>query len=399
MLLINAIIAEMTSPPETVDIRRNAVAMSGNRIVWVGDLSAVPEPYRKLEVLDLEGRLVTPGLIDCHTHIVYSGNRANEFEMRLEGASYAEIAAAGGGIISTVTETRQCSEQQLLHESLPRVDALIAEGVTTIEIKSGYGLDINTELKMLRVARMIADVRPLRVRTSFLGAHTVPAEYSGRADAYIDELCIPALDAAHEEHLIDAVDGFCETIAFSAAQIRRLFDHATGLGLRVKLHAGQLSNLGGAALAAEYRALSAEHLEFADEAEVKALAEAGTVAVLLPGAFYNLRETRLPPIDLFRRHNVSMAVATDCNPGSSPLTSALLAMNMACTLFKLTPNEALLGMTRHAAQALALPDCGVIAPGMVADLAVWDAESPSELCYRIGFNPLSKRIFGGKICD
>ena len=399
MLLINANIADTASLPATAGIVHNAIAIDDSRIVWVGNHDSIPQTWRNLDVLDIEGRLVTPGLIDCHTHIVHGGNRANEFEMRLEGASYAEIAAAGGGIISTVTATRQYSEQQLLDQALPRVDALITEGVTTIEIKSGYGLDIDTELKMLRVARRIGEVRPVRIRTSFLGAHAVPTDYAGRADAYLDEICIPALDAAHRQGLVDAVDGFCETIAFSAAQIRRLFDHAAGLGLRVKLHAGQLSNLGGAALASEYRALSAEHLEFADEAEVKALAKAGIVAVLLPGAFYSLRETRLPPIGLFRRHNVPMAVATDCNPGSSPLTSLLLAMNMACTLFRLTPTEALYGTTRHAAQALDLADCGVIAPGMIADLAIWDAECPSELCYRIGFNPLWKRIFGGKICD
>jgi imidazolonepropionase len=331
-----------------------------------------------------------------HTHVVHGGHRAQEFEMRLKGATYQEVARAGGGIVSTVRATRAASEDELVASALPRIDAMIAEGVATIEIKSGYGLDLETELSMLRAVRQIALVRGMTVRATFLGAHAVPAEYQGRADAYIDEVCIPALNAAHAEGLVDAVDGFCESIAFSPAQIARVFDAARALGLPVKLHAEQLSNLGGAALAARYGALSADHLEYLDDAGVKAMAAAGTVAVILPGAFYTLRETQAPPIDLFRHHNVPMAVATDMNPGSSPMCSLLLAMNMACTLFRLTAEEALAGATAHAARALGLADRGRIAPGLCADLAVWNADHPAELAYRIGFNPLHQRIIGGQ---
>ncbi|HSG54584.1 MAG TPA: imidazolonepropionase, partial [Paracoccaceae bacterium] len=347
-----------------------------------------------LERLDQGGRLLTPALIDCHTHVVHGGNRAREFEMRLTGASYAEIARAGGGIVSTVTATRAASEAQLLQAALPRVDALIAQGVATVEIKSGYGLDIDTELRMLRVARQIADMRPIRVLTSFLGAHAVPAGQD--PDTYIDQVCLPALIAAHAEGLVDAVDGFCEGIAFSAAQIARVFDRAAALGLPVKLHAEQLSHQGGAALAARHGALSADHLEYATAADAAALAASGTVAVILPGAFYTIHETRQPPVQAFRDHGVPMAVATDWNPGSSPLGSILLAMNMACTLFRLTPAEALAGATRHAARALGLNDCGRIAPGLRADLAIWDVTDPAELSYGIGINPLHHRIFGGR---
>ena len=376
-------------------VENGAVVIEGDAIAWSGEATDVPARYRNKETLDLEGRLVTPGLVDCHTHIVHGGNRAREFEMRLEGATYEEIARAGGGIVSTVAATRAADEESLLAGALVRVDALIAEGVTTIEIKSGYGLNIDTEMKMLRVARAVAKARPVRVRTSYLGAHAVPPEYKGRVDAYVGEVCIPALEQAHAEGLVDAVDGFCEGIAFSPAEIERVFAKARALGLPVKLHAEQLSNLRGAQLAARYEALSADHLEYADEADAEAMARAGTVAVILPGAFYTLRETQAPPIAAFRHHGVDMAVATDCNPGSSPLASLLLSMNMACTLFRMTPEEALAGVTRHAASALGLADCGVIAPGMRADLAVWDAAHPSELAYRIGFNPLHKRIFGG----
>jgi imidazolonepropionase len=316
--------------------------------------------------------------------------------MRLEGATYEEIARAGGGIVSTVTATRTASVDDLVADALPRVDHLLAEGVTAIEIKSGYGLDVDTELNMLRAARRIEAERPVRVKTTFLGAHAVPAEYRDRADAYIDEVCIPALEAAHAEGLADAVDGFCEGIAFSLAQIERVFVKARELGLPVKLHAEQLSNLGGAKLAAKYGALSADHLEYLDEDGVKAMAAEGTVAGIVPGAFYTLRETQLPPIDLFRKHGVPMAVATDCNPGSSPMTSLLLSMNMACTLFRMTPEEALSGVTRNAAKALGLDDCGTIEPGRRADLAVWNIEHPAELSYRIGFNPLHQRIFASK---
>jgi len=372
-----------------------AVALEGGLIRWAGAAGDLPQPMRRWPARDLEGRLLTPALIDCHTHLVHGGDRAREFALRLEGASYEEVARAGGGIVSTVRATRAASEADLLATALPRVDALIAEGVATVEIKSGYGLDIGTELAMLRVARAIARHRPVRVRTSFLGAHAVPKEYAGRPDAYLDEICLPALEAARAEGLADAVDGFCEGIAFSAAQIDRVFVRARALGLPVKLHAEQLSNRGGAALAARHGALSADHLEYATDEDARAMAEAGTVAVLLPGAFYTLREGRLPPVDALRRHGVVLAVATDCNPGSSPLFSPLLAMNMACTLFRLTPAEALAGVTRNAARALGLADCGVIAPGMRADLAIWDVEDAAELAYRIGFNPLHERIFAG----
>ena len=399
VLLTNATLATMDAadPAEFGLVRAGAVAIAGDRIAWAGPLSALPAEWRGAETTDLAGRLVTPGLIDCHTHIVHGGNRAAEFEQRLQGASYEEIARAGGGIVSTVAATQALSEAQLLAQSLPRIDALLAEGVTTIEVKSGYGLDLETELKMLRVARQIATVRKVRIKTSFLGAHAIPADYAGRADAYLAEVCLPALAAAAAEGLVDAVDGFCETIAFSPAQIRTVFETARALGLPVKLHAGQLANLGAGALAAEFGALSADHLEFADDAEVAALARAGTVAVLLPGAFYALRETQLPPVAAFRQHGVPMALATDCNPGTSPLTSLLLAMNMGCTLFRLTPAEALAGTTRQAARALGLTDAGQIKPGMRADLAIWDAEHPAELSYRIGFNPLWRRMFGGEL--
>ncbi|MCB1362651.1 MAG: imidazolonepropionase [Rhodobacteraceae bacterium] len=371
-----------------------AIAMQDGRIAWVGKRADLPESYGGFAQVPLGGRLVTPGLIDCHTHIVHGGNRAAEFEMRLNGASYEEVARAGGGIVSTVTATRDAGEDRLLSDALARVDRLIGEGVTTLEIKSGYGLDVETELRMLRVARAVAGNRPVRVRTSFLGAHATPPEFKGRDDAYIDEVAIPALRAAHAAELVDAVDGFCEGIAFSPAQIARVFDAARDLGLPVKLHAEQLSNLGGARLAARRGALSADHLEYLDADGVAAMAEAGTVAVILPGAFYTLRETRMPPVDALREHGVPMALATDCNPGSSPLTSLLLAMNMGCTLFRLTPEEALRGVTVHAARALGLAECGTIAPRQRAELAVWDVDHAAELSYRIGFNPLHARIFG-----
>ncbi|WP_422366270.1 imidazolonepropionase [Pelagibius sp.] len=377
-------------------IRGGALVVEGTHIVWVGSEQSLPETFRSHEALDLEGRLVTPGLIDCHTHIVHGGNRAREFEMRLEGASYEEIARVGGGILSTVKATRAAGEEELLEQALVRVDALLTQGVTTLEIKSGYGLDIETELVMLRVARRIQEQRPVQVRTSFLGAHAVPPEFEHRADAYIETVCLPALAAAHAEGLVDAVDGFCEGIAFTPMQIAEVFDGAQSLGLPVKLHAEQLSNLGGAQLAARYKALSADHLEHASDADAAAMARAGTVAVILPGAFYTLRETKHPAIDSFRAHGVAMAVATDCNPGSSPLTSILLAMNMAATLFRMTPEECLAGVTRHAGKALGLDDVGVLRTGARADLAIWDVESPAELSYRIGFNPLWKRMFGGR---
>ena len=393
-ILINAALATMEHGVRPYGlIPTGAVAMDGGRIAWCGPADAMPDDYAAWPRRDLEGRLATPALIDCHTHIVYGGDRAREFEMRLEGMSYEDVARAGGGIFSTVEATRKAGPDTLLAGALPRIDALIAEGVSTIEIKSGYGLDIETELTMLRTARRIAAERPVRVRTSFLGAHAIPPVYEGRSDAYLDEVCLPALEAAHAQRLVDAVDGFCEGIAFTPAQIERVFERARALGLPVKLHAEQLSDLGGAGLAAKHGALSADHLEYASEAGVRSLAESGTVAVLLPGAFYTLHATRRPPVGLFRRHGVPMAIATDCNPGSSPLASLLLAMNMACTLFRLTPEEALAGATREAARALGLTDTGLIAPGLRADLAIWDVAHPAELAYRIGFNPLAERIF------
>ncbi|MEZ5811813.1 MAG: imidazolonepropionase [Rhizobiaceae bacterium] len=378
-------------------VQKGAIAVVDGHVAWAGAEGDLPAAYAEAERIDLDGRLVTPAPIDCHTHIVHGGNRAREFEMRLEGATYEEVARAGGGIVSTVKATRQAGEAELVYGALSRVDALLAEGVSTIEIKSGYGLEPKTELTMLRAAREIGRLRPVRVRTSFLGAHAVPVEFTGRADAYVDDVCIPTLRAAHAEGLVDAVDGFCEGIAFDTTQIERVFAAARELGLPVKLHAEQLSNLGGARLAARFGALSADHLEYADEGDAKAMAEAGTVAVLLPGAFYTLRETQLPPVDAFRKHDVPMALATDCNPGSSPLASILLTMNMACTLFRMTPAEALAGVTCHAARAIGLTDTGAIEPGKRADLAVWNVGEPAELAYRIGFNPLHSRIFGGAI--
>lgn len=399
MLLTNATLATMAAGGGAYGlVSGGAIAVSNGVITWCGPRAECPGDISDWPVRDLAGRLVTPALIDCHTHLVHGGNRAREFEMRLEGATYEEVARAGGGIVSTVAATRALDEDALLAGALVRADALIAEGVCTIEVKSGYGLDIETELTMLRAARRISKERRVRVRTSFLGAHAVPPDFSGRADAYIDEVCIRALEAAHEAGLADAVDGFCEGIAFTPEQIARVFARARDLGVPVKLHAEQLSNLGGAKLAASFNALSADHLEYLDEEGVAAMAAAGTVAVILPGAFYTLRESQVPPIELFRKHGVAMAVATDCNPGSSPLASILMAMNMACTLFRLTPEEALAGVTRVAARALGLDDTGVIAPGMCADLAVWNAEHPAELAYRIGFNPLHERLFG-KVLD
>jgi imidazolonepropionase len=353
----------------------------------------LPSEWRRGWRADLGGRLVTPALIDCHTHLVFGGNRANEFRMRLEGASYEEIARAGGGIVSTMKATRALGESALVEAALPRLDALIAEGVGTVEIKSGYGLTIEDELKMLRAARRMAEIRPVRVKTSYLAAHAIPPEYKARADAYLDEVVLPGMEAAHAEGLVDAVDGFCEGIAFAPEQIARVFDRARELGLPVKLHAEQLSNLGGAKLAAGYGALSADHLEYLNREGAVTMAAAQTVAVLLPGAFYFLREKQAPPVALLREAGVRIAIATDCNPGSSPLSSLLLAMNMACTLFGLTPEEALAGVTREAAAALGMADeIGTIEPGRRAEFAVWDVEDPAELSYRIGFNPLYRRI-------
>jgi len=396
MLLRNAKIVTIEDQDSYGLIECGAIAIKDGLIDWVGADDAIPAAYLDGPARDLEGRLITPALIDCHTHVVHGGDRAVEFEMRLKGARYEEVARAGGGIVSTVKATREASIEDLLTSALPRMDALLAEGVSVIEVKSGYGLDRETELNMLRAARKIADHRNVRIKTTFLGAHAVPVEYKDNPDGYIDDVCIPALKAAHAEGLVDAVDGFCEGIAFNTDQIKRVFDVARELGIPVKLHAEQLSNIGGTKLAAEYGAISVDHIEYATEEDAIAMAKSGSVAVLLPGAFYTLHETQLPPIDAFRKHGVPMAIATDCNPGSSPLASILLTMNMSCTLFRLTPEEALVGATAHAARALGLSDTGRIKPGLRADLAIWNAKHPAELAYRIGFNPLFERIVGGE---
>jgi imidazolonepropionase len=362
-------------------IKDGVVAITAERISWVGPRAQWRDKARTEH--DARGAWITPGLIDCHTHLVYAGNRAHEFELRLKGATYEDIARAGGGILSTVKATRQASEDELLASAERRLRQWAREGATVIEVKSGYGLDRDTELKMLRVARRLSG---LTVRTTFLGAHALPPEYEGRADDYIELTC-DALGQAHKEKLVDAVDAFCERIAFTPAQTRRVFQKAKALGLPVKLHADQLSDSGGAALAAEHRALSADHIEHASEQGITAMRAAGTVAVLLPGAFYFLREKQLPPIGGLRAQGVSIAIATDHNPGTSPLTSPLLALNMACTLFRLTPDEALAGMTRNAARALGLSTHGSIEVGKQADLALWDVATPAELCYAIGANP------------
>ncbi len=375
-------------------IQDAALLIEGDLIAWVGPRTNAPQAT---ETLDFHGRLLTPGLIDAHTHIVYGGDRAAEFEQRLNGASYADIARAGGGILSTVTATRAATEEDLVAQALPRLDAMIRQGATTVEVKSGYGLTIEDELKMLRVARRLATLRPVTITTTHLAAHAIPPEYSGRAEAYIEDVAIPSLRAAHAEGLVDAVDAFCETIAFSSAQVDRLFTAARALGLRVKLHAEQLSDQGGATLAARHAALSADHLEYLSAEGISDMSLAGTVATILPGAFYTLRETQMPPIAALRAAGVPMAVATDCNPGSSPMTSLPLAMNMACTLFRMTPEEALLGTTAHAARALGLADRGTLAPGQRADLCIWDAAHPAELSYRIGAESLHTRIFGGRL--
>jgi imidazolonepropionase len=375
-------------------VEHGAIAVQGGRILYAGPEADLPvlDPVRRT---DCCGRWITPGLIDCHTHLVYGGDRAHEFELRLAGASYEEIARSGGGIAATVRATRAASEDELVAAALPRLDALLAEGVTTIEIKSGYGLDANTELRQLRAARSLASIRNVEVVTTFLGAHALPPEAGGDADAYVTLVCDSMLPAAMP--LAEAADAFCEGIAFTPAQTERVFAAARRLGLRVKLHADQLSNLQGAALAAAHGALSADHLEHTDEDGVRAMAKAGTVAVLLPGAYYFIRETKLPPVEALRRHRVPIALATDSNPGTSPLTSLLLTMNLAATLFRLTVDECLFGVTRHAAAALGrLETAGTLAPGRHADLAIWDIERPAELVYRMGFNPLHCRVWRGR---
>ncbi len=379
-------------------IEGGTIAAKDGRIVFVGPESELPfSLIDQAETVDCKGRWITPSLIDCHTHLVFGGNRAMEFEMRLNGASYEEIAKAGGGIVSSVRDTRTKSEDELVAEALPRLDTLLAEGISTIEIKSGYGLNIETECKMLRVARRLETLRPVRILTSYLAAHATPAEYKGRNADYIADIVLPGMERAHQEKLIDAVDGFCEGIAFSVEEMRIVFDKAKALGLPVKLHAEQLSNLHGAELAASYRALSADHLEYLDESGAKALAQSGTVAVLLPGAFYALRETKLPPMQALRDAGADIALATDCNPGTSPLTSLLLTMNMGATLFRMTVDECITATTRNAAKALGvLAETGTITVGKSADLAIWNIERPAELVYRIGFNPLHARIFKGR---
>ncbi|WP_432422135.1 imidazolonepropionase [Qipengyuania aquimaris] len=375
-----------------------AIVVAEGRIDWVGQAAALPADYAAIPSTDLGGALVTPALIDCHTHLVFGGDRSHEFSLRLNGASYEEIARAGGGIRSTVEATRAASDEELLASALRRADDLIADGVAVIEVKSGYGLSIDEEMRMLRVARAIEQQRPVRVRTTWLAAHALPDEFEGEPDRYIDEVVIPGLEQAASEGLVDAVDGFCEGIGFTPDQIRRVFDKARELGLRVKLHAEQLSDLKGAVLAAEYDGLSADHLEYLDASDVPVLAEKGVVAVLLPGAFYALRETKLPPLDDLREQGVAMAIATDCNPGSSPLSSLRLAMNMACTLFRMTPQESLAGATIHAASALGLEDeYGTIAASKRAELAVWDAPHPNFLSYWIGGQLLRGRISGDRL--
>ena len=397
-LLTHAAIATMNDETGGYGlIPQASLVVEDDRISWVGPEADLPERYAGASRRDLGGRLVTPGLIDCHTHIVFGGDRSREFEMRLEGAGYEEIARAGGGILSSVRATRDADEASLLKSALRRVDHLIAEGVTTIEVKSGYGLTVADELKMLRVARLIEARREVTVRTTWLAAHALPPEYQGDRAGYIRDVVLAGMDAAHAEDLVDAVDGFCEGIAFSRDEMAAIFDHAKTLGLPVKLHAEQLSDLHGAAMAARHGAMSADHLEWLGQDGVDAMAASGTVAVLLPGAFYTLRETQLPPVGALRDAGVPIALATDCNPGTSPLTSLLLAMNMGATLFRLTPAECLAGVTRNAARALGLAERGVIAPGMRADLAIWDVHTPAELTYRIGFNPLHARIFGGDL--
>ena len=398
-LLVNANLATMRAGGAPYGaIRDGAIGITAGRIEWVGprdDLSGAPEALAT-DVLDAERAWVTPGLVDCHTHLVYGGNRANEFEMRLNGASYEEIARAGGGIVSTVLTTREASDHELATTAAGRLKSLLSEGVTTVEIKSGYGLDLATELRMLRIARLLGDTAPVTVKTTFLGAHAVPAEFKGRADAYIDFVVNEVLPAVASAGLADAVDCFCENIGFTPEQTMRVFDAAKALGLPVKLHADQRTDTGGAALAAKYGALSADHIEYSNEAGIAAMAAAGTVGVLLPGAYYFLREDHLPDIAAMRRHGLHMALATDSNPGSSPLVSILLALNFGCTIFRLTPEEALAGVTRNGAKALGMGAThGTIEVGKVADLVLWKVDAPAELAYAMGANPCLRVLKSG----
>ena len=401
-LWVNARLVTMTTGNgEYGMIENGAIAVTGDRISWLGPMEGLPADthLKTPEVLDANRHCITPGLIDCHTHLVFGGNRAREFELRLKGATYEELQKAGGGILSTVNATRKASVTELLAAAKKRAEALKREGVTTLEIKSGYGLDVETELKMLRVARLLGEEDPqLDVRTTFLGAHALPPEYASDRAAYVRLVADNMLSQVYLQNLADAVDGFCETIAFSPEEMEPVFDRAKELGMDVKLHADQLSDLDGAALAARYQALSADHLEYTSEAGVDALARSGTVAVLLPGAFYILKETQKPPVELLRRYQVPIAIATDANPGSSPLLSLLLMLNMACTLFSLTTEEALAGVTRNAAQALGLlDDRGTLEAGKKADFVIWDIAHPAELAYMVGSNPCLDIIKNGKV--
>lgn len=383
-------------------VEKAAIASNDGRISWIGSMQNLPGGPDGLagDVVDIDGRWITPGLIDCHTHLVFGGSRAGEFEQRLEGASYEEIARAGGGIVSTMRATRSASEDELAAAARNPLLNLIREGVTTIEIKSGYGLETETEMKQLAVARSLGELFPIDVRTTFLGAHALPPEFTGRQRDYIDLVIEEMLPLVAETAAADAVDAFCETIGFTPSETEAVFTAARNLGLPVKLHAEQLSDLGGAALAARHGALSADHLEYVSEDGVRAMAAAGTVAVLLPGAFYTLRETRVPPIELFRTHGVDIAIASDFNPGSSPIPSLLLMLNMACILFQMTPEEALAGTTRNAAKALGLGgDRGTLEVGKKTDLGIWDIDSPAELAYRAGYNPLYAAVRDGTHID
>lgn len=397
-LWVNVNLATMQHGQGYGEITDGAIATRHGKIVWLGKRSDLPAGVQVSQEHDGQGGWITPGLIDCHTHIVYAGNRSNEWEARLNGVPYEQIAREGGGIVSTVRATRGADLESLLNQSLPRVRALISEGVTTLEIKSGYGLDLANEEKMLRAAREIQARLGVTVRTTFLGAHALPPEYAGRADAYIDEVCNVMLPALVEQGLVDAVDAFCENIGFTPAQTERVFQAARQHGLPVKLHAEQLSDQGGAQLTARYGGLSADHLEHLSAEGIAAMAQAGTVAVLLPGAFYYLRDTQLPPVQAMRNAGVAMAVSTDCNPGTSPLTSLLLAMNMACTIFRLTPLEALTGTTLHAAKALGMDDThGSLELGKKADFALWDIDRPGDLAYAMGFNPCREIVKEGSL--